>query len=113
MLMSGSEKFRQVCNPRFPARAQHPDSQKAEKGILNITEMTGQLQAATSGQLAQSFSDTGSLTVLGIFLNSSWYLFLLSVTSGHGHHPKPIVLPPLALSALLHRVVLGAICIPI
>lgn len=53
MLMSGSEKFRQVCNPRFPARAQHPDSQKEEKGILNITEMTGQLQAATSGQLAQ------------------------------------------------------------
>lgn len=69
MLMAGSEKFRQVCNPRFPARAQHPDSQEEEKGIITITEMTAQLQPATSAQLAQlqSFSDHGVFDSPGQF----------------------------------------------
>lgn len=78
MLMAGSEKFRQVCNPRFPARAQHPDSQEEEKGIITITEMTAQLQPATSAQLAQlqSFSDHGVFDSPGQFF---FFLKLISV----------------------------------
>lgn len=89
MLMCGSEKFRQVCNPRFPARAQHPDSQEEEEKGYHWILLRGQASCCTSTQLLR----TRSWTALDDFLNPSGCLFLLPATYGHGHHPDPIVLP--------------------
>lgn len=116
MLMPGSEKFRQVCNPRFPARARHPDSQKERRGTRNIPEIFPRCRVSCSpphlgSSHSYRVSEKSPDTPGDFFLNPSWYLFLLSATPGRGHHPEPIVprwlCPPRSMAGT------GAICIPI
>lgn len=126
MLMSGSEKFRQVCNPRFPVRAPHPDSQKGSLRDGDTPCHQGGRSAAlctVSGQLASHpvSQHTRLVTVLGILASELFSAhvgirvsqFLLSLISACGNLSKPIVHPPLPLLGLLYCLLLEPICIPI
>lgn len=77
MLMFGSVKFRQVCNPQFPACAQHPDSQKARRkwGTKYYEDDRSAAVSAASGQLASYAvsQTTGSLIILDILTSGLFF----------------------------------------
>lgn len=77
MLMFGSVKFRQVCNPQFPACAQHPDSQKVRRkwGTKYYGDDRSAAVSAASGQLASYAVSQTPVSLIVLDILTSFFFF--------------------------------------
>lgn len=116
MLMPGSEKFRQVCNPRFPARAQHPDSQKEGRGTRYIPEIFPRCRVSCSpphlgSSHSYRVSEKSPDTPGDFFLNHRGICSFCQPLLAVAITPSPLcrrwLCPPRSMAGT------GAICIPI